>query len=381
LNAGRSLPEDDQIAGVDAETRHTFLIRPVILSGGFGKRLWPLSQGLLPKQLVRFSKGQTLLQSTVMRTLNRPGFAPAMVIANAEHRFSVAEQLREIGLSQMEVVLEPLGRNTAPAAAVAAILAIGADPAALVLLMPADHVIGDAEAFFAAVEAGVPAARSGGLVTFGIRPDRPATGYGYIEIGGELGRVGGAHRVERFVEKPPPALAERFVETGSFVWNSGIFLFQARDLLAEMDRFAPEVSAAARHAVLRAVRDTDFLRLDPAAFSASPSISIDHAVFENTDRAAVVQVDMAWSDIGSWSAMWDIAPKDEAGNVAIGTAFAERSTNCYLRSEGPVVACVGLDDVIVVATPDAVLVVSKSHDQDVKRVAERLAARKDAGEA
>ena len=270
-------------------------------------------------------------------------------------------------------MLEPMGRNTAPAAAVAAILAARIDPAALVLLMPADHIVGDIDAFLAAIDAGAKVARDGEFVLFGVRPDHPATGYGYIEVGAALDPLGRAHRVERFIEKPPLASAETYLAAGNFVWNSGIFLLPARGFLQEMERLAPEVYAAARDAIDRAVPDMDFLRLDPVAFGAAPAISVDHAIFEKTDRAAVIQVDMKWTDIGCWSAIWDIAPKDAAGNVTLGNVLAEKTSNSYLRSEGPLIASIGMKDVIVIATRDAILVVDKAHDQEVKQIVERIA--------
>ena len=348
------------------------LITPVILSGGAGKRLWPLSQDACPKQFLPLTESRTLLQATASRTAGRAEFGPVTVIANNEHRFLVAEQLRELGIKGSRIVLEPMGRNTAPAAAVAAILAARIDPAALVLLMPADHIVGDVDAFLAAIDAGAKVARDGEFVLFGVRPDHPATGYGYIEVGAALDPLGRAHRVQRFIEKPPLASAETYLAAGNFVWNSGIFLLPARGFLQEMERLAPEVYAAARAAIDRAVPDMDFLRLDPVTFGAAPAISVDHAIFEKTDRAAVIQVDMKWTDIGCWSAIWDIAPKDAAGNVTLGNVLAEKTSNSYLRSEGPLIASIGMKDVIVIATRDAILVVDKTHDQEVKQMVERI---------
>lgn len=350
------------------------LIAPVILSGGAGKRLWPLSQDACPKQFLPLTESRTLLQATALRTAARAEFAPIAVIANHDHRFLVAEQLREVGLEDARIVLEPIGRNTAPAVAVAAILAAQTDPAALMLVMPADHVIGETDAFLAAIAAAAAAARAGEFVLFGVRPDHPATGYGYIEVGEALNPGEPVHRVRRFVEKPPRPTAELYLAAGNFVWNSGIFLLPARDFLQEMERLAPEVFAAARTAVDRAVADVDFLRLDAAAFAAAPAISIDHAIFEKTDRAAVVRVDMGWTDIGSWSAVWDIAPKDAAENVMLGAVIAEKTSGSYLRSEGPLVVSIGMKNVIVIATPDAILIVDKAHDQEVKRIVERIEA-------
>jgi mannose-1-phosphate guanylyltransferase/mannose-6-phosphate isomerase len=346
---------------------------PVILSGGSGKRLWPLSTDACPKQFLPLTGCQTLLQLTAMRTALRAEFGPMTVIANNDHRFLVAEQMRQFGVKPLQIVLEPLGRNTAPAAAVAAILAAEADPDTLVLLMPADHMIGDTDAFLAAVAVGAEAARQGEFVLFGIRPDRPATGYGYIEVGEALKCGEQVRRVRRFVEKPTRPTAKSYLASGDFLWNSGIFLLPAVGFLTEIKRLAPRVYAAAREAVDKAVLDADFLRLD-GAFAAAPAISIDHAIFEKTDRAAVIEVAMNWTDIGSWSAVWDLASKDVAGNVTVGAVLAEKTSNSYLRSEGPFLATIGIKDVIVIATRDAVLVIDKAHDQEVKRVVEQLEA-------
>ena len=357
------------------QIRSDKLIIPALLCGGSGTRLWPLSQAAVPKQFLSLVEDRTLLQATALRTAGRPDFGPMLVLANSAHRFLVAEQLRELGIEQLRVVLEPAVRNTAAAAAVAAMLAVEIDPDALVLLMPTDHVIGDADAFLAAIDAGAPSARKGELVLFGVRPDRPATGYGYIEIGEALdppqGRV---HRVGRFIEKPSPSQAEDYLAAKNFLWNSGIFLLPAHGFLQEMQRLAPEVLAAAEEAVRRGVPDADFLRLDPAAFAAAPAISIDHAIFEKTGRAVVVSVDMKWTDIGSWSAVWDFASKDAAGNVTVGAVHAEKTSSSYLRSEGPRLVSIGMKNVIIVATPEAVLVVDKAHDQEVKGVVARIKA-------
>jgi mannose-1-phosphate guanylyltransferase/mannose-1-phosphate guanylyltransferase/mannose-6-phosphate isomerase len=348
------------------------LITPVILCGGSGKRLWPLSRAASPKQFLPLAGSETLLQSTALRVARRAGFGPMIVVAGDEHRSLVAEQLGELEIAPPRIVLEPVGRNTAPAAAVAAILATAVDPAALLLLMPADHVIGDNDAFLSAIDAGVEAARAGEFVLFGIHPDRPATGYGYIEFGERLDGPHPVHRVRRFVEKPPRPLAEQYLASGNFAWNSGIFLLPAGAFLAEMERLAPDVLAVARKAVKDATVDADFLRLDPTSFGTAPSISIDHAVFEKTDRAVVVRADMKWSDIGSWSALWDIAAKDAAGNVALGAVIAEKTSNSYLRTDGPLVATIGLANVIVIATGNIVLIADRAHDQEVKQMAERI---------
>jgi mannose-1-phosphate guanylyltransferase/mannose-1-phosphate guanylyltransferase/mannose-6-phosphate isomerase len=294
------------------------------------------------------------------------------VIANAEHRFVIAEQLREIGQAHPTIVLEPVARNTAPAVAAAALIASQQDPEALILVMPADHTVPDPKGFLEAVQAGQPAAEAGALVLFGIEPDSPATGYGYIRAGAAL--QGAACRVEAFVEKPDQATAEGYLADGRYSWNSGIFLLPAKAVIAELQAHEPAVLAAVRQALDAAQRDMDFLRLDAEAFSQSPSISIDYAVMEKTAQAAVVPTSFAWSDIGAWSALWKLAEQDGDQNVQIGDTLAEDTRGSYLRSEGPLIATVGVDDLIVIATPDAVLVANRHKDQDVKKVVERLRA-------
>jgi mannose-1-phosphate guanylyltransferase/mannose-1-phosphate guanylyltransferase/mannose-6-phosphate isomerase len=348
-------------------------IYPVILSGGSGSRLWPLSRESFPKQLLPLAGERSMLQDTAARVADAERFQPLTVVANEAHRFVIAEQLREIGVEDARIVLEPVARNTAPAVAVAALLAAEQDPDALVLVMPADHVILDAASFHRAVAAGEAAARKGALVLFGIEPDSPATGYGYIQSGAPL--IDGVSQVARFVEKPPLETAERYLKDGGYLWNSGIFLLPAAAFLADLKQHEPAVHAAAAGAIARAERDLTFLRLEAEAFGASPSISVDHAVMERTTKAAVVAADFAWSDVGAWSALWDIAHKDEAGNVLLGDVIALGARGSYIRSEGPLVATVGLEDIIVVAGPDAVLVAHKGADQDVKQVVDALKAR------
>jgi mannose-1-phosphate guanylyltransferase/mannose-1-phosphate guanylyltransferase/mannose-6-phosphate isomerase len=347
-------------------------VLPVILSGGSGSRLWPMSRELFPKQLQALLGTRTMLQETVER-VSGPAFEAPMVVCNDSHRFIIAEQMRQMGVTPGEIVLEPVARNSAPAIAVGALRALErfADP--LILVLAADHRIGDVAAFRAAVAAAVPVAAAGHLVAFGITPTGPATGYGYIRKGAPVGD--GASRVDRFVEKPPLADAERMVADGRHLWNGGLFLFPARTLIEEMERLAPAVVAAARAGVAAARRDIDFLRLDATAFAASPDISIDYAVMEKTDRAAVVPMDVEWSDIGSWAALWDVAEKDAAGNAVVGDAVFEGTRNSYVRSDsGLLTAVVGLDDVVVVTTEDAVLVCARDKAQDVKKVVERLKA-------
>lgn len=343
-------------------------IAPVILAGGSGTRLWPLSHESLPKQFLALTESRTLLQATALRTAGQPDFCDPIVVANMEHRFRAADQLLEVGVRARSLVVEPFGRNTGPAATVAAMILADSDPDALMLLMPSDHVIGNPDAFLSAIWTGAEAARDGNFVLFGTKPSYAATAYGYIEIGERL--ADNVHRVRRFVEKPAPAAAEQFVATGRFFWNSGIFLLPVRAFLAEIQRLAPDVASAARTAFESAVVDADFTRLDADAFGAAPSTSIDHAVFEKTERAVVIPVEMGWQDIGSWSSIWQAAGKDDAGNVLVGNVVADRTSNSYLRTDGPRLAVLGVDDMVVVATSDAVLVVRLDCDQDIRRVAD-----------
>ena len=347
------------------------VIHPVILSGGAGSRLWPLSRRLYPKQLLPLAGERTMIQDTAAR-FKGERFAPPIVICNQEHRFLIAEQLRETGTSGARIVLEPVGRNTAPAAAIAALLVTTTNPDAIVLLVPSDHVIRNLAAFAHAIDAALPAARNGALVTFGIKPSAPETGYGYIARGEALSGAPGAFRVERFVEKPDRATAETYLASGRHFWNSGMFLFSARALLGEMKRLEPKMLAACEAAVARGRGDMDFFRLDEASFEASPAQSIDYAIMEKTSHAAVVPVDMGWSDVGSWQSLWDITAKNDAGNATQGDVMVEGVRNSYLRSDGPLVAAVGVEDLVVVATTDAVLVAHRDATQDVKRVVDAL---------
>lgn len=348
-------------------------IHPVILSGGSGSRLWPLSRESYPKQLLPLAGDRSMLQETALRVAESGRFAPLTVIANEDHRFVIAEQLRAAGVEAASIVLEPVARNTAPAVAVAALMALERDAEALILVMPADHVIQDVAGFHAAVAAGEPAARDGRLVLFGIAPDAPATGYGYIRAGVLLDDT--ARAVAAFVEKPDLATAEAYLQDGGYSWNSGIFLLPARVFLEELQQHEPAVHAAAAAAVEAAQRDLTFLRLDRTAFAASPSISVDHAVMERTERAAVVPSDFAWSDVGAWSALWQIGAQDAAGNVLIGDVAAQDTRGSYVRSEGPLVVTVGVEDLVVVASPDAVLVTRRDADQGVKGAVDLLKAR------
>jgi mannose-1-phosphate guanylyltransferase/mannose-1-phosphate guanylyltransferase/mannose-6-phosphate isomerase len=343
-----------------------------LLSGGAGSRLWPLSRQQRPKHLVLADAGRTLFQQAASRALSRGVFEPLTVIANQQQGAELAEQLSNIGISSATIVLEPSPRNTAAAAATAALLISRVDPEGVLLLMPVDQRITDPEAFRHAVQAAIKAASTGLLVLFGIRPTAPKSGYGYVRVGAPVAGSEPARKVDAFVEKPGRADAERYLEGGDYLWNSGIFLLLARVLLAELAHHAPEILGCARAALDRSTRDDGFLQLDGEAFERCPAVSIDHAVMEHTKRAAVIPVDFEWSDVGSWSVLWELADRDAAGNSLLGEVLAEATTNSYIRSEGPLVATIGVDELIVVATDDAVLVARKDRDQDIGKIVERL---------
>ena len=343
-------------------------LQPVLLSGGSGTRLWPLSREAYPKQFLPLVGEATMLQDTWARVAPLAA-RPPIVVANEEHRFLAAEQLRRVGVDHAAIVLEPVGRNTAPAIAAAALQAQagGGDP--LLLALPSDHVVRDAEGFRAAVRAAMPAAEAGALVTFGIVPSAPETGFGYIEAAaGE-----GVRDVLRFVEKPDAATAQSYLDAGGYYWNSGMFLFRASRYLAELERFRPDILSAVRAAFGFARHDGDFIRLDSDAFAASPSDSIDYAVMEKTDAARVLPVDIGWNDVGSWSALWDVSEQDADGNARHGDVIAVDSRNSYAYARR-LVALVGVDDLVVVETDDAVLVARKDRVQGVKAVVAQLKA-------
>ncbi|MDB5793336.1 MAG: mannose-phosphate guanylyltransferase/mannose-6-phosphate isomerase [Massilia sp.] len=347
-------------------------IYPVILSGGAGTRLWPLSRAVLPKQLLPIVADKTMLQDTALRVAGLPGLMAPLVVCGNDHRFMVAEQLRAAGITPLGILLEPAGRNTAPAVAAAAHYLKSIDPEAVMLVLPADHVITDTEAFRAAVQRAATQVEGGGLATFGIVPQSPETGYGYIRRGAALAGCDGCYKVERFVEKPDLATAEAFVADGGYYWNSGMFMFAADRYLAELVKFAPEIAAATEKAVVTGYRDLDFCRLDEAAFSSCPSDSIDYAVMEHTSDAVVVPADIGWSDVGSWSALWEVQEHDENGNARRGDVYLDGVKNSLVRAESRIVAVVGVEDIVVVETQDAVLVAHKSAVQRVKQVVEHL---------
>jgi mannose-1-phosphate guanylyltransferase/mannose-6-phosphate isomerase len=340
------------------------------MCGGAGTRLWPISREDLPKQFIPLIGERSTFQQTFERIGSKDLFAPPIVITNSDFRFVVAEQLRVLGV-EAEIVLEPSRRDSGPAVAVAAELVARRDPAAIVLILAADHVIRDREAFLSACRDALPAAQSGQIVTFGLRPSHPSTDYGYILPGAEIDRSR-ARKVEAFAEKPDAETAARYV-AGGYLWNSGNFLFRADTMLAEVALLEPEIATAASAAVGEGAREYDFFRLGPAAFERAPAKSIDYAVMERTKRAAVVPADYGWSDVGSWNAVWDLMERDRDGNAAQGTAeFLNARGNLVYSEDGVLTAVVGLDDVIVVTTLDAVLVASRDEAADVKTLVKQL---------
>nr|WP_314539763.1 mannose-1-phosphate guanylyltransferase/mannose-6-phosphate isomerase [uncultured Massilia sp.] len=347
-------------------------IYPVILSGGAGTRLWPLSRAVMPKQLLPLVTDKTMLQETALRVRGWPGVMAPLVVCGNEHRFLVAEQLRDVGITPHGIMLEPAGRNTAPAVAAAAAFLKAQDPDAIMLVLPADHVIEKNEAFRLAVERAARLVEGGSLATFGVVPSSPETGYGYIRRGEPLPGCDDCFKIDRFVEKPDRDTAAGFVADGGFYWNSGMFMFRADRFLAEIEAHAPDIAKAAGSAVQDAYRDLDFCRLDEAAFAASPSDSIDYAVMEHTRDGVVVSADIGWSDVGSWSALADVQERDANGNVQRGDVYLDNTSNTLVRAESRIVAVVGVQDLVVVETNDAVLVAHKDQVQRVKNIVEHL---------
>ena len=350
------------------------MLIPVILSGGAGTRLWPLSRELYPKQFLPLTGERTMIQETALRAVGLASATAPIVVCNEAHRFMVAEQMHQIGAQPQAILLEPVGRNTAPALAVAALFALAGDqkakaPAPLLLVLPADHVLTDVAAFHRAIEAAIPAARDGRFVTFGVVPTRPETGYGYIRKSAGAGPV---LPVAAFVEKPDAAKADQFIASGDYLWNSGMFLLPAQAYLDELKRLDPAMFAACETAFGYAARELDVIRLERSAFESCRADSIDYAVMEKTDRAAVVSLDAGWSDVGSWASLQDALPADAEGNVIRGDVLAEDSRDCLLYSSGRLVAAVGLDQHVVIETRDAVMVAPKDRVQDVKRLVERM---------
>ncbi|WP_324689956.1 mannose-1-phosphate guanylyltransferase/mannose-6-phosphate isomerase [Cobetia sp. D5] len=345
------------------------MITPVIMAGGSGSRLWPLSRQLNPKQFLPLTGEGSMLQETLKRLEPLEHSAP-LLICNEEHRFLVAEQVRQQGGSGARILLEPEGRNTAPAIAVAALHAIAEDPNALLLVLAADHLIRDVAKFHESIGHAQMLAEQNQLVTFGIVPTHAETGYGYIQRGEGLNDFG--FRVKRFVEKPDIDTAEDYLASGGYYWNSGMFLFSAQSYLEELERFQPAMVEACRAALAGASQDLDFTRLDAEAFKVCPSDSIDYAVMERTERAAVVPLEAGWSDIGSWSALWDVKEHDAQGNACHGDVMLHDSHGLMVHADHRLVATVGVEDLVVVETKDAVLVAHKERVQEVKKIVERL---------
>lgn len=350
------------------------MIIPVILAGGSGTRLWPLSREQHPKQLLSLVDDKTMLQNTVLRLMSFPQVGQPMVICNEGHRFMVAEQLRAIGVDQAAIILEPMGRNTAPALAVAAIQALenGDDP--ILMVLPADHNIEEVAALHQAISLGFGLSEKGYLITFGIVPHAAETGYGYIHKGELLspGTDSNAVAITEFVEKPDKETARKYLDSGNYCWNSGMFMFKASGVLGELERFAPDIVAACRSAVAKGRKDLDFFRLDKGAFADCPSDSIDYAVMEKTDRGAMIPLSAGWNDLGSWDALWQVGKKDEHGNVIHGDVLTHEVKDSFLHAETRMVAAVGLENHVVVETADAVLIAPRDRVQDVKRIVAQL---------
>lgn len=348
-------------------------MQPVVLAGGSGSRLWPKSRVAFPKQFLSLTSEETMLQDTLSRLTGTSAASP-IVICNQAHRFLVAEQLRQNDIAHGGIILEPVGRNTAPAIALAALHALKSDEDATLLILAADHLIQDLSAFHSAIQAAETLAKQGKLVTFGIVPDEAHTGYGYIKSG-EVLQTG--FSVAEFVEKPDLATATQYVESGEYFWNSGMFMFKASVFLSELKKYAPAILTACEQAIAIETTDLEFIRIDAERFSASPDDSIDYAVMEKTAHAAMVTLDAGWSDVGSWSSLWQTAQnKDSQGNVAIGDVMLHQVANSYINSEQRLIAAIGLDDVVIVETKDAILVANKDKVQDIKSIVNQLKAQR-----
>ncbi len=352
-------------------------IIPVVLAGGTGTRLWPLSRDLFPKQLISLVSDHTMLQNTVLRLSGLGNMTPPIVLCNEKNRFMTAEQFRAIGITPEAIILEPVGRNTAPAIAVAALKALHVNPEAVLLVLPADHHILHPDKFHRSLKTGISYAEEGFLITFGIVPTSPETGYGYIRKGAPLDTPdtpdsAAVYRIDRFVEKPDLKTAETYVASDNFCWNSGMFMFKASIVLEELKKFVPEMIASCEKSILDGREDLDFFRLNSEAFAACPGDSIDYAVMEKTDRGAMIPMDAGWNDLGSWEALWQVGKKDANDNVLKGDVMAHDVKNSYLHSTGRLISAVGLEDHIVVETSDAVLISPRNRVQDVKRLVDRL---------
>lgn len=347
------------------------MLYPVILSGGFGGRLWPVSRTSLPKQFIPLVTDYTLLQETVLRLQGVNELNPPILICNEQHRFIAAEQLRELSIDTRRTYLEPVGRNTAPAIAIAAFDIHKDDPDGCMLVLPSDHLILNKQSYHRAIESALKLANDNWLVTFGILPTAPKTGYGYIRKGMQLNTQYG-NKVAEFVEKPCYEVASSYLESGEYLWNSGIFLFKASVFLEELKKLSPEIYQSSLDAYENIRHEREFSWIDPVDFEKCPSDSIDYAVMEKTTKAAVIPVDMGWSDVGSWGALWEVVNKDAAGNVPKGNIFMKDVTNCYIRSDREVIAALGVRDLIIIDTDDALLVAHMDKEQEVKDVFKKL---------
>jgi mannose-1-phosphate guanylyltransferase/mannose-6-phosphate isomerase len=345
-------------------------ITPVILSGGSGTRLWPLSRKEHPKQYLPLAGDNTMLQETMLRLNGLNNLTDPIIVCNPDHRFLVVEQCQKIRVKNPIILLEPVGRNTAPAIAAAALQLLKASEDSVMLVLSADHVIQDVEAFHQAINIASSQAQEGKLVTFGIMPTDANTGYGYIKSLKD--NSNGAHKVEEFVEKPDLKSAKFFLEQGNYLWNSGMFMFQARVFIDELTRYSPNIAISVNNAVNKSFQDLDFIRLDKQAFESSPSDSIDYALMERSDNVVVVPLDAGWSDVGSWSTLYDIGVKDESGNVLKGDVTAKDTTNTYIYAPHHMIAVVGVDNLVVIDTPDATFITSKHKAHEVKSVVESL---------
>jgi len=347
-------------------------IIPVILSGGSGTRLWPLSRKQYPKQYLPLAGDNTMLQETILRLSSLDNLADPIIICNADHRFLVAEQCQQIDIQNPTILLEPVGRNTAPAIAAAALQSINGLDDAVLLVLSADHVIQDVEAFHQAINIASNQAQEGKLATFGIVPTDANTGYGYIKSSKD--NIDGAYKVEEFVEKPDLATAQSYLERGNYLWNSGMFMFKAETLVNELTTHSPSIVTSVSNAINNAEQDLDFIRLDKKAFESSPSDSIDYALMEKSDNVVVVPLDAQWNDIGAWSALHDIGTKDANGNVIKGDVIAQDTTNTYINANHHMVATIGVDNLIIVDTPDATFIATQDKAQEVKSIVESLQA-------
>ncbi|MEY5029349.1 MAG: hypothetical protein RLZ63_1664 [Pseudomonadota bacterium] len=350
-------------------SEHALTILPVVMAGGSGTRLWPLSREFFPKQFLKLGQDATMLQSTLLRLQGLP-LLQGLVIGNEQHRFLIAEQLRQLGALGRNILLEPVGRNTAPAIALAALHALegGQDP--LLLVLAADHVISDTEALHEAIHLAAQHAAEGSLVTFGVVPDRAETGYGYVQQGEPVGQ--GVYSVAAFVEKPSVEVATQYLAGGQHLWNSGMFMFRASRYVEELQKFRPDILLACRHALTEPESDQNFIRVKRDAFEACPSDSIDYAVMEKTDAAVVVPLAAGWSDVGAFAALWDVLPKDEQGNAFKGDVMSVDSHNSLVMAESALVATIGVRDLVVVQTKDAVLVADRDKAQEVKGIVAAL---------